>query len=488
IGGDSGWYRITSEPPGADVIFDGNDIGQTPLTVKVYSTGTPGHSVSMRLDGYKEWTTHLSGNPGQGETVPVPARLVREEVNGRLSVSSAPSGARIQINGMSRGYTPVSFDRLPPGWYTITLSREGYERWTRSMRIDPGDDEKIYAILDPSFAPITSGTLMVESTPAGAEIILDKDSRGYTPRTLTLPEGSHSLVLRLAGYPDYSTSIFISNRETTRISVPLNGDTGHIVAVHDPPEVSPAFSPEDLISLGDEASGFLARVGREAFIAEINRQDGTFARDTMYVTVLSENGTLLADPKGEDLRGVNITSLSDRNTVPYGMARIALAREGGGLLYESDVSNTTPEGGILVTAVRPEEDGLIIAASHQLSLSLPEITPSALAALVSRILNGDDSLAGSLGPDGTIDQVPSEIPGGSETLNKTDQNGVRSLPVIQALAAQDGGPGYIRDPASGSDNTLTLTMAGTDAAGQTRWSWIPAGRTGQNGGSETISS
>jgi len=39
IGGDVGYYQIDSVPSGAEVHFDGQYRGTTPVTVEVYSTG-----------------------------------------------------------------------------------------------------------------------------------------------------------------------------------------------------------------------------------------------------------------------------------------------------------------------------------------------------------------------------------------------------------------------------------------------------------------
>jgi hypothetical protein len=48
-------------------------------------------------------------------------------------------------------------------------------------------------------APPASGVLVVESQPAGAEVVIDGRVRGMTPLNLTLPPGPHSMELRVAG-------------------------------------------------------------------------------------------------------------------------------------------------------------------------------------------------------------------------------------------------------------------------------------------------
>ena len=42
--GDYGYYQVSSSPSGADVVFDGKFVGETPVTIPVFSSSTPGHT------------------------------------------------------------------------------------------------------------------------------------------------------------------------------------------------------------------------------------------------------------------------------------------------------------------------------------------------------------------------------------------------------------------------------------------------------------
>jgi hypothetical protein len=50
-------------------------------------------------------------------------------------------------------------------------------------------------------APTGTGTMTVNSNPAGAQVVVDGELRGVTPTTLTLQSGTHKLELRGAGEP-----------------------------------------------------------------------------------------------------------------------------------------------------------------------------------------------------------------------------------------------------------------------------------------------
>ncbi|MEI6293709.1 MAG: PEGA domain-containing protein, partial [Methanomicrobiales archaeon] len=104
IGGDEGYYAITSSPSGAMVSVDGTNVGSTPTTAAVYATGTPGHTIMVTMDGYQPWSKYYPTNPPAGGTIPVNAVLSAIPVTlpvtappggekGYYSIQSSPTGA-----------------------------------------------------------------------------------------------------------------------------------------------------------------------------------------------------------------------------------------------------------------------------------------------------------------------------------------------------------------------------------------------------------
>lgn len=471
IGGDTGWYKITSNPSGAQVIFDGSDIGTTPAIVEIFSTGTPYHTVRVEKTGYEPWTRELSNNPGSGETLKIHANLVPVSCCTSLRITSAPSGAMLSINGVFHGYTPKTIDNIRYGSYQISLSREGYEPWRRYIRVSPDEENSYYIVLEPMFAPITSGTLMVESYPEGADIILDRTNRGKTPRTLTLPEGSHSLTINLPGYQQYSTSLFIRDKEQARISAQLI-TTGNapvppvtpVPVIVASPVTSAGFTPDDLVTQGVKAADMYEQIGLSAFISEVNNPSGELSHQNISISVLAENGTLLADPVSSMWVNENVTSYADQNSVPYGNARLMIAKSGGGALYENDLSNTTSTGNVLLTVVQPIKDDIVISTSYSLNTPIPLITSEIIELLSSEEIINQDSVDLSIHEE-TILLEPNE---GQNIFNQTDVHGTRLLPVIQALAFQGGGYCYISEP-SGADLTLAYVTGEKDGQATVRW-------------------
>ncbi|HOW04814.1 PEGA domain-containing protein [Methanospirillum hungatei] len=474
IGGDVGWFRITSDPSHAEVIFDGSLVGYTPITVEVYTTGAPYHTVRIEKSGYKPWSRELHENPAAGETKTIHATLGPDPCCKSLRITSAPSGAQITLNGVYQGTTPKTIDNLVIGTYQVTLTRSGYETWHGNIQVRPDSDNTIYVVLEPSFAPITSGTLMIESYPEGAEIVLDQTSRGTTPRTLTLPEGSHTLVLNRAGYQQYTTSVFTRDKENARITaylVPVGTtpvQTPIPVIVASPVSDAPSYplSYESLTVLGEKAAAE-AHQNRNSFLAAVNDPQGVFAGDTEFVSVLAENGTLLADPAAETWIGEEIATYMDQNTVPYGQARQALARHGGGMLYENYYNNTSSAGELLISEVRPEEDGLIITTSRRMQTAIPILSEATIASLTS-VSETDGNKTGVPYQQLAVPADPNDTTGQGGTIFEPDRNGISLLPVIYALASEGGGLMYGIEP-DGTDITLFYVFPETDGQVLVRW-------------------
>ena len=57
------------------------------------------------------------------------------EIDGELTIESTPSGARVLINGINRGVTPVTMRYLPAGAYTIRVIHPGLPGVTRRATI-----------------------------------------------------------------------------------------------------------------------------------------------------------------------------------------------------------------------------------------------------------------------------------------------------------------------------------------------------------------
>jgi hypothetical protein len=236
IGGDIGYFSITSVPSGADVIFDGKYLGETPIVAEVYSTASPSHTISVSRQGYKTWIQTYSRNPGRGETIPVTVYLEPVVQTGSIQVTSSPQGAIARLDGGETLTTPGTFRDVPPGYHTVELALTGYFPYSTSVNVAAGGTSSVSASLSPMQ---TTGSLRVTSSPSGADVYVDEIYRGYTPLTVgSLSTGRHAVRLHLAGYQDYSRNVEIESGSQSSFSVSLTPvyqpTTGDIVVTSVP--------------------------------------------------------------------------------------------------------------------------------------------------------------------------------------------------------------------------------------------------------------
>lgn len=223
LGGGKGYIDTYCNVDGASVSFDGNyqcTIAQGICTVGVSPTGTPVRTITVSKSGYGSWSGAPSHMPSDGEHVAVhsvinpvstPPTTIPPVQTGTIYAQSSPAGAGIYMNGNFYGYSPVTIPGLAPGSYSMKAALNGYTPDTRIVNVYAGQMATYYPTLQPSPpAPRSTGTVTVSSDPSGALVYVDGTYQGKTPLTVTLYPGNHALRLSLAGYADYSSTVYVT--------------------------------------------------------------------------------------------------------------------------------------------------------------------------------------------------------------------------------------------------------------------------------------
>jgi eukaryotic-like serine/threonine-protein kinase len=212
----SGTAVLDSNPPGS-VTVAGVVRGQTPLSLQL-PAGT--HDVTITA-GQSTRTFSLDVAAGtitrqfiEFAVAPAPATLT-----GRLDVTSQPLGARVTVDGASRGNTPLSLADLAAGVHAVTIS-SGETTIRRSVTIRPGVTSSVDAsIASPEAA---AGWLALTSP---VELTLSEDNQivGTTRAArVMLPAGTHNLVLSNTALEFQTTmSVRIEGGKTMTRPVPL---------------------------------------------------------------------------------------------------------------------------------------------------------------------------------------------------------------------------------------------------------------------------
>ncbi|MDD1693839.1 MAG: PEGA domain-containing protein [Methanoregula sp.] len=189
------WFDIKSNPSGAWACVDGYLCENTPIIFAQEDQSD--HAITVYMDGYEMYREY-TGTGSDGTTTYIYADLVRNTPSdGWLNIDT---DAYVTIDGVAYGNAMLI--PLSPGSHNLLLQKAGYDDYTTTFVVT--DSQTTY--LSPGMTKsATSGSLQIDSTPAGAAVYVNGDYQGNTQSTLyvtQLSPGTYSLRFSM---PDYQT-------------------------------------------------------------------------------------------------------------------------------------------------------------------------------------------------------------------------------------------------------------------------------------------
>ncbi|MFH0966113.1 MAG: PEGA domain-containing protein [Methanobacteriota archaeon] len=144
-------------------------------------------------------------------TLAIVAFSTPEGAWGTVHVDGEPVGMSITLDGITSGVVPSSgvleLPQIPIGGHSIGATMEGYQGKETPLTVFDGQISKVRIDL----IAIGTGTLTVDSNPTNVQMYLDDVYKGITPVTLTrIPVGGHMVLLKLAGYQDWSSPVTVT--------------------------------------------------------------------------------------------------------------------------------------------------------------------------------------------------------------------------------------------------------------------------------------
>ena len=214
----TGSINIKSKPTKAIIYLDGKELGTTPDNIGSIDVGS--HEVEISIEGYKSWKKSININKGKNKDI----NAVLQIINGAVSIMSEPKGAKTMLDGKEVGNTPVIITDLKPGAYNVKVIMDGYNNWTESIDVIPGNEISLSATLK-----MKPGAVSIESEPTEATVLLDDKEAGTTPITITdLMPGIHNLEVKMKGYEKWSEEVHIIPDEENAFTAVLRKFTGSI--------------------------------------------------------------------------------------------------------------------------------------------------------------------------------------------------------------------------------------------------------------------
>jgi len=222
----TGSLNIATSPGGADIYVDGNYIAESPFVVTNLAPGS--HLLRLHKAGYDEYLAPVT--IVSGRQTPVTYTFASQPTTvGSIEVASTPAGSSLTLDGNYMGQIVQGsyFDltSIPQGYHTLLIRLTDYQDYTQTVYVNGGQVVTVNALLTPngpSPTPDTTGELLVVSSPAGADLLLDNTFRGITPVTLAdIPAGPHIVIARLAGYADAQQAVTVTGGQSTPVALTL---------------------------------------------------------------------------------------------------------------------------------------------------------------------------------------------------------------------------------------------------------------------------
>ena len=201
---------IASSPPGAGVLVDGAVIGSTPFQAEILRGQ---HEIRLQKAGFKQVTTFHTVEAGQDFSMD---EIQLEPVDGRLTVSSKPSGASILIGGKFLGTTPQTLELAAETDHELRLSKAGYTSTERAFKLAPDEERDIDVQL-----PMEYGTVFLKVQPAGATLMINGKKSTQGSGRLRLQTRQNTLELSKAGYVSQRVTVTPQAGVSENVSISL---------------------------------------------------------------------------------------------------------------------------------------------------------------------------------------------------------------------------------------------------------------------------
>jgi formylglycine-generating enzyme required for sulfatase activity len=180
---------VSSQPPGAEILVDGEAVANTPATVEILQGE---RQVMLRLASYADWEQTLELNAGQPLEL---GTITLQPAAGVLELASRPSGANVTLDGEFQGQTPLTLEVSPGRAHRLAVFKPGYRRYNGSVELAAAATDSRTVTLKPQL-----GKVRFEISPANAILRIDGKPRGRGSQTLSLPAFEHSVEVALEGH------------------------------------------------------------------------------------------------------------------------------------------------------------------------------------------------------------------------------------------------------------------------------------------------
>ncbi|MDO9478846.1 MAG: PEGA domain-containing protein, partial [Pseudohongiella sp.] len=173
------------------------------------------YQVQVSAPGYFETRVDIRVGTEQAQTHPVELQprpgLVSVQVLGEDGVPI--TGARVLLDGVDLGISPLTDVEIPPGTYNLQVQQQRYLDFANSIDVAGRlQQQSIDVALSPAWANVSFNTM-----PAGADIIANGEVLGVTPAQIELLQGAYDITLKRSGYKAWQDDLQVSAGADMRV-------------------------------------------------------------------------------------------------------------------------------------------------------------------------------------------------------------------------------------------------------------------------------
>ncbi|HYJ10141.1 MAG TPA: PEGA domain-containing protein, partial [Polyangiaceae bacterium] len=207
--------EVESEPAGATVFIERRDLGPRGSTPTSLGLRPAAYVVLAELPGYYPARAEVPALAA-GQTQRVSLKL--EPVLGTVKIPASLAGTSVRVDDAQA--TPACLApcelQLAEGRHTLYFERAGYQPSQLQVEVRAKQVQELKAE-----QVALTGSVVVSTDEPGALIEIDGRPRGFTPQVLTLPVGTHTLSVALAGYKPVTRNVLVENAREQRVEVVL---------------------------------------------------------------------------------------------------------------------------------------------------------------------------------------------------------------------------------------------------------------------------
>lgn len=244
--------RVTTEPPGAEVLVDREDLGIRGLSPRTLAL-TPGrHKVMVRKEGYRPAEESVYVARGRSAT----QEFKLELITGTVELTGTPVGAEVRESPDGPVVTRVPGTlNLTPGRHVLHVKAPGHA--TAQMLVDVTADESVPLQVSLRRQEKPTGRLIITANRENATVRVDGQPTGFTPTVMTLPEGEHTLEVESRDVRPVRQQVTVVADQETKFHAelqykppPVRAASKSLLSVDEAPASTTVLSQEELRAFG----------------------------------------------------------------------------------------------------------------------------------------------------------------------------------------------------------------------------------------------